>query len=449
MSQSRNSRANEVSSSEWLYGVAGVVGAAALLGLSCLRVARPNEIMVKTGLLVRGQCGDGKKFGRALFVVPGIHQLDRIDLTAKVVGDKTPEIYTVEQHNLKISWIASFQPHLPSQDYKLLSTYVDRLHHLKNDGIGNLVSDRIGSAVRSITANSSLPDINRERHEFAQRIQEFLNESLSTTYGIQLTFNISEIDSTVLRTNSQRLEAEAKAATTIRVEQATQEAAQRTAELQQQTITFRAEQDRLAAEARATLAMRQSELDRDVGVQKAMAQADVQQRTNERQAEVERANIDTQTATMRARDMSQAKVKAEVLIQEAEAQAEAVKRRAEAELFAKQQQALGVRSIGEAEAAATAARLQAEAEGAQRLVAALGGDPASALKARLIESKQLPEIAQAQSEALSKANLYFLDGKANNISGLLASVTPSIDLLHKHGFTLPGWMAGSHPRSDA
>ena len=118
-----------------------------------------------------------------------------------------------------MKWIATYQP---SHDIEHLALYVDRLHSMVNseghDSTGRLISERIGAALRGIAARNKLADINTERSSFAGEIQDLLCKDLLMTYGVTVKFNIDSVDSTVLETNSQQLEAQAKSTTDIRVE---------------------------------------------------------------------------------------------------------------------------------------------------------------------------------------------------------------------------------------
>ena len=277
----------------WGVGAAGA-GAAAT-ALACLRVAQPHEVLVKSGFLVRG-----KKFGTSLVVLPRLQKYSRVNLTATVMVGTTSKIYTCEFHELNVKWVVSVQP---CEDIPKLERFVNRLHSLvgRDQSIHGLVTERVGASLRSIAARNKLENINTERANFAHEIQQMLTKDLMENYGIQLTFNIDQVDSTVLQTNSQQLEAKAKALTSVEVETQQQLAARRTAELRRATAVVVAEQQRLEAEAKAALDVRKAELALKVGTEQAHAESGVQT-----------AQIQTQTQTLRARDM--AKAGADVLI---------------------------------------------------------------------------------------------------------------------------------------
>lgn len=395
--------------------IGGIVG----IGLACLRVARPHEILVRTGFLVRG-----KQFGTSLVILPHLQRCARIDLTAKVIPGTTKGIYTEESHEIGIRWVAAYQPSRSQED---LECFVDRLSN--NCDADSLMTERVNAQLRSIAARNKLANINVERAEFAKEIEAMLSGELQPAYGINIKFNIENIDSTVLKTNSQQLEALATSTTTIKVETARQEAARRTAELRRETAVVVAQQERLEAEANAELRVRQAELSRTVGVEQAQATATV-----------ENANIDTQTQTLRAQLMAKANVAAEVKKREAEATATALEITSKAELFANVQHADGVRQLGLAEGDVILAKAKAEAYGVKQLVDAMGGNSQHVLGLRLVASEQLPTMAAAQAQMLSKANMYFTGGSGATHVDTLASLAPTLGILKQHGYDLPGWM---------
>lgn len=396
---------------------AGAIG----VGLACLRVAKPHEILVRTGFLV-----SGKQFGTSLVVLPHLQQCARINLTAQVISGTTKGIYTEESHEIGIRWVAAYQPSRAPED---LECFVDRLSH--NVSMDGLMTERVNAQLRSIAARNKLANINVERAEFAKEIETMLSGELQPAYGISIKFNIENIDSKVLQTNSQQLEAQATSTTAIKVETARQEAARRTAELRRETAVVVANQERIEAEAKAELDVRRAELARLVGVEQAQATATV-----------ENSNIETQTQTLRAQLMAKANVAAEVKKREAEATATALEITAKAELFASVQRADGVRQLGMAEGDVILSKAQAEARGVQLLVDAMGGNSQHVLGMRLIASEQLPKMAGAQANMLSKANMYFTGAGTSHVD-TLASLSPSLDILRRHGYDLPAWLLRS------
>ena len=94
-------------------------------------------------------------------------------------------------------------------------------------------------------------------------------------------------------------------------------------------------------------------------------------------------------------------------------------------------------------------KAKAEADGVQLLVGALGGDPTHTLGLRMISSGQLPQMAASHAEMLGKANLYLMAPNGSDALASLSKLAPSVDLLQRHGFDLPGWLLPRKPTDGA
>lgn len=424
--------------------VGGMIGAACLY---CIKVARPYEIFVKSGFLVRGSKGAlGKKFGTWLFVLPRVQQFSRINMAVEKMTGDTSDVYTSEGHKVSLNWFGAASPCVHPE---FLSIYVNRLN-MGGDSVKDIVQQRVSSALRAMTARTALHDINVERNLFSREIEKELQETFRCQFGLDFSFSIEQVVSTVLDTNSQRMDATAKSGTRIEVSTAENSAEQRISEQHRLTVEVKAAQDKLEAEATANLNMRTAQLQADVGIQQALATAKVQQENARLAAEVERAKAIAQTEAKRAVDLAEANVQAEVLVRQAKANAEKIELEANAKLFSATQEARAIQLNGEAQAISISAQGKAQAdvikaqglaqaEAAHRLVEAFG-NPQLALGVKIMESGQLPAIAKAQSDILGKANVYFV-GDGQKLVSTLGGMAPMLDMMKDFGYGLPSWLA--------
>ena len=81
-----------------ISGIAIVAPVAAVIALAFLKVAKPHELIVKTGFMV-----EGKQFGTSMVVIPALQQFSVINMTARIAPGVTEGIYTEESHTIKVA----------------------------------------------------------------------------------------------------------------------------------------------------------------------------------------------------------------------------------------------------------------------------------------------------------------------------------------------------------
>jgi len=81
-----------------IAGIAIFAPLAVVVTLACLKVAKPHELIVKTGHLVKG-----KQFGTSMVVLPVLQQFSVINMTARIAPGVTEGIYTEESHTIKVA----------------------------------------------------------------------------------------------------------------------------------------------------------------------------------------------------------------------------------------------------------------------------------------------------------------------------------------------------------
>ncbi len=398
----------------WGLGVLGVGGVA----LASLKLAAPHQVLAKVGLGVRGV-----KTGRVLIVWPYVQRYTRVNMTAGQIVGQTEDVFTSETHNIRMWWVANFQPE--SSDAHI-ERYINRLSELDTQGgVEPMLTQMITSMLRGMAARTPLNDINRERSPFAKSVESPIQELMLNQYGLGVQFNITKLESVVLPTLNRRLEAEAKSSTDVETGLAQQTAEQRTTEQRRQTAVVVAEQDQLKAKANADLKLLEANIKQSIGTRNAEAVAGIMMREQELRRQVEEAKQAAETAAIRATTLATAQV-----------EAEAVRVKSDAELYRRQQEAKGVQALGEAEAAAINAKGVADASAAQLMVEALGGS-AAYIGANLVRSGQLPEIAKGQAEALSRATIFAAPDRVGSVA---RDLIPFAKMLEGVGYQLPDWL---------
>src|SRR5918997_90599 len=327
------------------------------------RVANANEALIvagSRGSKVRDERGEvaattaqaadkGIKVvvGGGTFVLPLIHKVGRLKLTARQIGVALPDAVTIQGIKVAVQGVATFKI---GRDVESIRNAAERFLDARDEQIDSIVKNVLEGSLRSIVGTLTIEELIMDRQKLLQQVQDSAKGDLATS-GLQIdAFTIQSINDEsgyVDLLGQQKLSVVERDARMAKAT-ADQEAAVREAESEQ--IKINAARD---------VALRRAETETQTFAAQAraaqagpLAQAEAQQEVTRRQTELA--------------DLEAARMEKELLtstVRPAEAEATAVIRRAEGEkqarIAAAQADAERVKLAGEAEAKALAMRAEA------------------------------------------------------------------------------------------
>ena len=328
------------------------------------RVANANEALIvagSRGAKVRDERGelaattgrDDKGIrvvvGGGTFVLPLVHKVGRLKLTARQIGVALPDAVTSQGIKVAVQGVATFKI---GRDVESIRNAAERFLDAKDEQVDSIVKNVLEGSLRSIVGTLTIEELIMDRQKLLQQVQDSAKGDLATS-GLQIdAFTIQSIadESGYIDLLGRQKLAVVERDARMAHAAADQEAAVREAEAEQIKVN----------------AQRDVELRRaDVLTQTAAAQARAGQAGPLAQAEAQQEVIRRQTELA---DLEAARKQKELLaatIRPAEADAEAVVRRAEGErqarIAAAQAEAERARLAGEAEARVTIAKGEAQA----------------------------------------------------------------------------------------
>jgi flotillin len=398
--------------SDVLLLIVGVVGVGiALMSIRLIlnlwQKVPPNKILV-----IYGMGGTRVVTGGGAFVFPVFQdtaELDRSVMKVEASGDSMP---TKTNIMVVVDWIAQIQFGDTDQAIKTAAGAFLKMTH---EQIVELIRGTVAGSVRAVIATLTPEEARGDRESFAAKVNEIVRDDLERM-GLRITsLNIVEVDdeqgyydnlaageearvaknARISKAEADREAREREAENKLAARQAeigAEEAqAQRQRDLDLKRAAFSAETNAATAEADMAGAMRKAELERQLRVSEGASQL---------AAEAAATEVAEQ-ATARRRNLLQAEV-----VAVAEAEAERIVALAGAEQAAAASRAEAVRQAAQAEADGIAARAKAEAEGQHALAEALGAFNAAGLQQQLALAliQVLPQLAQAQAQALAGIN---------------------------------------------
>ncbi|MGH2456025.1 MAG: flotillin family protein, partial [Candidatus Limnocylindria bacterium] len=381
------------------------------------RVANANEALIvagSRGARVRDERGDVAALkaddkgirvvvGGGTFVLPLIHKVGKIKLTARQIGVALPDAVTSQGIKVAVQGVATFKI---GRDVESIRNAAERFLDARDEQVDSIVKNVLEGSLRSIVGTLTIEELIMDRQKLLQQVQDSAKGDLATS-GLQIdAFTIQSINDEsgyVDLLGQQKLaivERDARMAKAT----ADQEAAVREAESQQ--IKINAQRD---------VALREAE----VQTQTQAAQARAAQAGPLAQAEAtqEVTRKQTELAELEAARKQQELVASTV--RPAEAEADAQVRRAEGDKLARiaqaQAEAERVKLAGQAEASiaitkgeaqarvvsvnaeAEAHRTQVEGTAEAQIVLSKGEAEAKALALRAEAYKQFNEAAVIQT----------------------------------------------------
>lgn len=364
------------------------------------RVANANEALIvagSRGAKVRDERGEvaaeggrvddkGIKVvvGGGTFVLPLVHKVGRMKLTARQISVALPDAVTSQGIKVAVQGVATFKI---GRDVESIRNAAERFLDAKDEQVDSIVKNVLEGSLRSIVGTLTIEELIMDRQKLLQQVQDSAKGDLATS-GLQIdAFTIQSIadESGYIELLGQQklsvVERDARMAKAT----ADQEAAVREAEADQVKINAARDVSLRRAETETQTAAAEAR----AGQSGPLAQAEAQQEVTRRQtelAELEAARKEQELLTSTVRP--------------AEAEAEAVVKRAEgerqAQIAAAQASAERTRLAGEAEARVTVAKGEAQAR-----VVSLNADAEAHRTA--VEGNAEAEITLTQGESAAKA----------------------------------------------
>ena len=364
------------------------------------RVANANEALIvagSRGAKVRDEKGEvaaaggrvddkGIKVvvGGGTFVLPLVHKVGRLKLTARQISVALPDAVTSQGIKVAVQGVSTFKI---GRDVESIRNAAERFLDSKEEQVDSIVKNVLEGSLRSIVGTLTIEELIMDRQKLLQQVQDSAKGDLATS-GLQIDAftiqSISDESGYIDLLGQQKLSVVERDARMAKAT-ADQEAAVREAESEQIKI-----------DAARDVSLRRAETETQTAAASAraaqsgpLAQAEAQQEVTRRQtelAELEAARKEKELLTSTVRP--------------AEAEAEAVVKRADGDRLAKiaaaQAEAERQRLAGEAEA--RVAMLKGEA---QAKVVSLNADAEA--HRTTVEGNAEAEITLTQGEAAAKA----------------------------------------------
>src|SRR5918997_2466574 len=368
------------------------------------RVANANEALIvagSRGSKVRDERGEvaattaqaadkGIKVvvGGGTFVLPLIHKVGRLKLTARQISVALPDAVTSQGIKVAVQGVATFKI---GRDVESIRNAAERFLDARDEQIDSIVKNVLEGSLRSIVGTLTIEELIMDRQKLLQQVQDSAKGDLATS-GLQIdSFTIQSIndESGYVDLLGQQKLAVVERDARVAKAAADQEAAVREAQANQ--VKIDAERD---------VSLRRA----DVELQTAAAEARAAQSGPLAQAQATQEVVRKQTELAELEAARKQQELVATTIRPAEAEAEAAVRRADGErqarIAAAQADAGRVRLEGNAEATAVLAKGEAEAKAlALRADAYKQFNEAAVIQTVL---SMLPEIVRAAAEPMSK-----------------------------------------------
>jgi flotillin len=364
------------------------------------RVANANEALIvagSRGAKVRDEKGEvaaaggrvddkGIKVvvGGGTFVLPLVHKVGRLKLTARQISVALPDAVTSQGIKVAVQGVSTFKI---GRDVESIRNAAERFLDSKEEQVDSIVKNVLEGSLRSIVGTLTIEELIMDRQKLLQQVQDSAKGDLATS-GLQIDAftiqSISDESGYIDLLGQQKLSVVERDARMAKAT-ADQEAAVREAESEQIKI-----------DAARDVSLRRAETETQTAAAAAraaqsgpLAQAEAQQEVTRRQTELA--------------DLEAGRKEKELLtstVRPAEADAEAVVKRADGDRLAKiaaaQAEAERQRLAGEAEARVAILKGEAQAR-----VVSLNAD-AEAHRTQ-VEGNAEAEITLTQGEAAAKA----------------------------------------------
>jgi len=399
------------------------------------RVANANEALIVAGSrgakvrdekgAIAAQAGADKGIkvvvGGGTFVLPLIHKVGRLKLTARQIGVALPDAVTSQGIKVAVQGVATFKI---GRDVESIRNAAERFLDARDEQVDSIVKNVLEGSLRSIVGTLTIEELIMDRQKLLQQVQDSAKGDLATS-GLQIdAFTIQSIndESGYVDLLGQQKLAIVERDARVAKAGADQEAAVREAEAQQIKINAQRDVALREAEVLTLTAAAQAR----AGQAGPLAEAEAQQEVTRRQTELADLEAARKQKELLTSTIRPAEAEAEAVVRRAEgdrqAQIASAQASAEREKLAGQAQAAVIQAKGEAQArvvevnaTAEAHRVQLEGNAEAEIILTKGESEAKALALRAEAFKQfneaaiiqtvlgmLPDIVRAAAEPMSQ-----------------------------------------------
>lgn len=424
----------------WIVAVVVVV-LAIVIWLINYRKVGPNQLLVVSGRTssVMEPTGRARRVGYRLqvgggtFVVPFVETVDMLPLEIFSISLRCPEVLTAQ--GVLVSAEAQGQVKI-APDEGSLHRAVENFLSRGASGITYVAQEVLEGHLRAVLGTLAVEEIYANREEFARRVREIAADDFMRL-GLELvSFSLKDVTDSqgYIQALGARRIAEVKRDASLAQAETERDAAIRAAEYRKEGDVARLHAELELAAATRDFEARRAEYQAEVNLKRAQADVAYELERAKLSEELKRQEYQVQLAE---KEMA-AKVQ-EAEIERREKELEATVRRpaeamkfqarleAEAEAYRKELEAkgrgAGIRLDGSSRAEALAAVGKAEADAMRQKAEAWKEYTGAAMAEMVI--KELPELARAVSEPLSKVEKIIMLGDADGapkITGQIASV---------------------------
>ena len=452
-----------------------VLGLLVFYVASRYRVANANEALIvagSRGAKVRDERGEiaatkpadkGIRVvvGGGTFVLPLIHKVGRLKLTARQISVQLPDAVTSQGIKVAVQGVATFKI---GRDVESIRNAAERFLDARDEQVDSIVKNVLEGSLRSIVGTLTIEELIMDRQKLLQQVQDAAKGDLATS-GLQIdSFTIQSINDErgyVDLLGQQKLAIVERDARIAKAS-ADQDAAVREAEAEQVKVAATRDVELRKAEVLTQTAAAQAR----AGQAGPLAQADAQQEVTRKQTELAELEAARKEKELLAVTVRPAEADAEAVVRRAEgdrqARIAAAQAEAEREKLAGQAQAAVIQAKGEAQAKvvevnarAEATRVTLEGNAEAEIVFNKGEAEAKALALRAEAFKQfneaaviqtvlgmLPDIVRAAAEPMGRIdNLTVLsnDGASELVRNTTRTVTEaSATVQGLTGLDVPG-----------
>ena len=408
-----------------VIGIAVII-AVVILFFSMIRTANGNEALVVSGVGATDKNGNPKiKRAGGRVVVPFIQKAKYFDLcvrTAKVSDDITKTVTGVP---IKIDWAIAYNPDTsPEGLQKAVCNFLDK----SDEELERVMRDVSSGGVRAVIAKMTPEEVMNGKDKLDDQVKASISNQMREL-GFNIILSIHEVEDAPGSTYYKDLAAKDR-------ETKRREAANITAENDQQVRETKAETDRAAQEKELATQVIIAEKQRDTDVKKAQFKAETarEQAKSEMAGELEQQEIERQLeerkgavavtkaeqqnlAAMREQEVAVTRAETEKRTTIINAEAEAGRKKTEAEGEA---EAAATRKTREAQAAATARKIEAEGNAEATKTEANADAEATKVKgeaeatAIAAKGKAEAETIEAKGKAEAEAARALSDAQAAN-----------------------------------
>jgi flotillin len=416
------------------------------------RKVGPNQALVISGRTSTVTDLDGKQrrvgyrlqVGGGTFVMPFVETVDALPLEVFSISVRCPDVLT--KQGVLISAEAYGQVKAAS-DEALLHRAVENFLSKGSSGITSVAQEVIEGHMRAALGTMSVEEIYTDREGFASRVRAKASEDFARLGLELLSFSLKDISDSqgYLQALGARRIAEVKRDAALAQAEADRDSAIQAAEYRKEGDIARLQAESELAAATRDFEMQRAEFQAAVNVKRAGADVSYDLERAKLSEELKRqeyavrlaekelaAKVEELEIGRREKELeSTVKRPAEAAHFQAKLEADTDAYRKELEAKGK---AAGIRLYGSSEAEAISARGKAEAEAMRQRAGAWKEYTDAALAEMVI--KQLPELARAVSEPLSKVEKIIMVGDAQGaqkitgqVAGVLAQLPAVVESL--------------------